>query len=371
MKKIFALMAVAALFASCAQTEDLNEAYENEVAPKAIAFSTYIDKQTKGNVENSDENYSDVMSLHHDTYQVWGYKTVSTTNYDVFENTEVTSATGAYSPTKYWDKAASSYGFFACAGDATFTLADGTKTDDMSDDYFTITGFTVPETNLNATAAGTEEATSFKTIPGKDLMIAAPCSHNNYTAAVQLNFIHILSRLNVKVKTTSSATIKLYALKVHNLVSNGAFDENTDLTSTGTTLKEGTSYRWTRTTPTYIDNIFDKPSDPFTVKAEPYYVMQALVMPQIAEYQAIDIDGTDAESYGPYIEITYSVTTGGVEQPKCTYYYNLADAFGSADLPFNEGWQNTLTIDINPGAIAFSANVAKWDGAPEGSLTVQ
>jgi hypothetical protein len=86
-------------------------------------------------------------------------------------------------------------------------------------------------------------------------------------------------------------------------------------------------------------------------------------MPQIAGYQNIKIDGSDAESSAkPYIKITYSVTTDGVEQPNCTYFYNLAKAFGlSEDLAFNEGWQNNLTITITPTEIKFDGKVAVWD----------
>jgi hypothetical protein len=202
--------------------------------------------------------------------------------------------------------------------------------------------------------------------PGNDLMIAEVCNHSSIGSDVTLNFIHILSRLNVMVKTdfTSDAYnyIRIKDVEVHNLVADGAFDESK--VTAPATLAGGTTERWEKpTTPTTVDNKFNHTGRKIGATATNQYVIQALVMPQIAGYQNIDIAGSDAEiSAKPYIKITYSVTTGGVEQPNCTYFYNLAKAFGlSGDLAFNEGWQNNLTITITPTEIKFDGKVAVWD----------
>ncbi len=363
MKRNYVMMAMAAaMLASCAQTGLVEEIAEEP--QKAIGFSTFVDKATRA--ENSDESYNWDIEDHHDSYTVYGYKTVNGVKYNVFTGQDVTSATGAYSPTKYWDKAATSYGFFAYAGDAVFTKDENGTTDDMSDDYFTIAEFTLPQTNLNSTSFGSVRH-SFKTsFEGKDLMIAAECNHTSIGSDVTLNFIHILSRLNVMVKTEfpseTEKYIKIKAVEVHNLVADGVFNESTEPTAPAT-LASGTTVRWTRMTPsTTVDNKYNHSGQKIGATANSQYVIQALVMPQIAGYQQIDIKGTDAESSAkPYIKITYSVTTGGVEQPDCTYYYNLADAFGDSDLAFNEGWQNNLTITISPSNIVFDGKVAKWD----------
>lgn len=378
MKRNYVMMAMAAaMLASCAQTGLVEEIAEEP--QKAIGFSTFVDKATRAGdqAENSKESYDWDIEDHHDSYTVYGYKTVDGVNYEVFPGLVVTSATGAYSPTKYWDKAATSYGFFAYAGDAVFTKDENGTTDVMSDDYFTIAEFTLPQTNLNSTSFGSV-SNSFKTsFEGKDLMIAAECNHTSIGSDVTLNFIHILSRLNVMVKTEfpleTEKYIKIKAVEVHNLVADGVFNESTEPTAPAT-LASGTTVRWTRMTPsTTVDNKYNHEGQKIGATATNQYVIQALVMPQIAGYQQIDIKGTDAESSAkPYIKITYSVTTGGVEQPDCTYYYNLADAFGATTgLAFNEGWQNNLTIKISPSNIVFDGKVAKWDDGTTKDFTIE
>ena len=55
-------------------------------------------------------------------------------------------------------------------------------------------------------------------------------------------------------------------------------------------------------------------------------------------------------------------------------YYGLAQVFGVAknsDLSFNEGWQNTLTINIAPDEILFNANVALWADSTPGSENIE
>lgn len=374
MKKQYFLMAIAAtMFAACSQTEIIDEVADNST-PKAIGFTTFADGQTRA--ENSGAvGYNWEMKNHHAEYMVYGYKTVGSTNHDVFTGQTVNSTTGKYTPTKYWDKAASKYGFFACAGDANFTLAKNSTPEDMSDDYFTTTEYTVLPTNLNATAFGTIQESFMTNFAGKDLMIADVCNHTSIGSDVTLNFIHILSRLNVMVKTdfTSDANnyIRIKDVEVHNMVANGVFNENADL-GTGN-LNDGTTLRWTRSTPTTVDNKYNNAGEIIGATATDQYVIQALVMPQTAEYEKININGNDAESSAkPYIKITYSVTTGGVEQPNCTYYYNLADAFKQTlGLVFNEGWQNNLTITITPDDISFVGKVAIWANSLNKDYTIE
>lgn len=364
MKKQYFLMAMAAtMFAACSQTEVIDEVVDNST-PKAIGFTTYTEGQTRA--ENSDEDYDWDMKDHHSQYTVYGYKTVNGTNHDVFTGQEVNSTTGAYSPTKYWDKAASSYDFFAYAGEANFTKNDNGTSDNMEDDYFTIDSYTVPETNLNSDVFSSFTNSFKDKFSGYDLMIAEECNHTSIGSDVTLNFIHILSRLNVMVKTgfTTDAYnyIMIKAVEVHNLVADGAFDESK--VTVPATLAGGTTERWEKpATPTTVDNKFNHTGRKIGATATNQYVIQALVMPQIAGYQEINIAGSDAESSKkPYIKITYSVTTGGVEQPNCTYFYNLANAFGLTEgLAFNEGWQNNLTITITPTEINFEGKVAVWD----------
>lgn len=371
MKKQYLMMAVAAsMLAACSQTEVIDEVVNNST-PKAIEFTTFVDNTTRA--ENSEEEYSWEMKNHHDNYTVYGYKTVGSTNTDVFtkdEDIKVSSTDGSYSPKKYWDNSASKYGFFACAGNATFELNDNSSANDMSDDYFTITSFSVSGKNLNATNIGTYEE-SFKTgDPGQDLMIAAPCEITTFNSNVNLEFNHILSRLNVTVKTTmGDDVVTLKEVAVMNMKKEGSFNENS---ATGDNLQDGTTARWVALTGSVN---YTYAIEGFIEDADNQYAIQALVMPQSAEVEDINLDGSNtATSSYPYIKIKYSVTEGGVEQPDCEYYYNLAKAFTAAspaEIAFNEGWENTLNIIIKPTAILFDANVAKWDENEKNNFTIE
>lgn len=366
MKKQYLMMAVAAsMLAACSQTEVIDEVVNNST-PKAIEFTTFVDNTTRA--ENSEVEYSWDMENHHDKYTVYGYKTVGGTNTDVFtkvEKIEVNSATGNYTPKKYWDNSASRYGFFACAGNATFELNDNSLANDMSDDYFTTTSFSVSGENLNASNIGTYQE-SFKTgDPGKDLMIAAPCEITTFNSNVNLEFNHILSRLNVTVKTTmGDDVVTLKEVAVMNMKKEGSFDESI---VTGDDLKSGTTARWGTTTGS-IDYKYDKAA--LIKNADNQYVIQALVMPQSAEFETIKLDGTDVtHSSHPYIKIKYSVNEQDYE-----YYYNLATAFTAAphtNIAFNEGWENTLNIIIQPTEILFNAKVAKWDENVKYDFTIE
>ena len=67
------------------------------------------------------------------------------------------------------------------------------------------------------------------------------------------------------------------------------------------------------------------------------------------------MDGSDSESEA-YFRIEYTI-----EDEVYFGFYNLAYAFGQNEtLNFQEGYQNTLTIIINPNSVVFDASVSEW-----------
>ena len=211
MKKIFIFAATAALLASCAQDEVLNS-YE-PTAEQAIGFSTITNLQTRA--ENStQENKLDLYN-YHETFRVDGYKCVNATTkgVEVFKGQVVNVAsnnTTSYEPAKYWDKAASYYNFYAAAPAAgwTFTAPTDLTTPNLTTGYYT-TSSTLAGVNIT-TFTGTDAykyQEYFKKDGDLDKLIASPCkvessAYNKATAdVVQLDFNHILSRLNVEVKS--------------------------------------------------------------------------------------------------------------------------------------------------------------------------
>lgn len=223
MKKIFIFAATAALLASCAKDEVLNN-YE-PTAEKAIGFSTIANKVTRA--ENSGEENKLDLFRHHESFSVYGYKNVNATTkgIEVFDNQLVTvnsNNTTSYDPVRYWDKAASDYFFYAAApsdGAWTFTKPTDLTTPILTAGYYKTTSTL---TGANITTFDDENAykyqESFKESGDIDKLIADPCpvqnaAYNKSTAdVVELNFNHILSRLNVEVK--SAITPKYNQLKV-------------------------------------------------------------------------------------------------------------------------------------------------------------
>ena len=453
MKKTLFILATAAIVASCADQNTLKKDILNS-DDEAISFETFTSKQTRA-TENSGANYDWAFFDHHETFEVWGYKNTSTTrvfNGDVItvtsDGNSTPTYTYSYSPTRYWDKAATAYEYYAAAPSAdqmwTFVgtnvaAADIVNTNGQNKGYFT-TSSTLTGTNITATsgtnAYGYEN--SFKSAAGDvDKLIAAPkvVYKAYFSQPVQLNFIHILSRLNVTIKKAQileNQTVIVTKLEVHNLKATGAFNES------GAASQSGNNTRWTASgdAVTYSAPVNTEVTATITSTVSnpaPQYLIQSLVIPQDAAYEAIALDGaahtatsavlftldeynayfgtdlneTDfaaltaaqktkipavdaanaiASTSKPYLVITYTIQDKSGEAPypsaeEFTAYFNLAAAFGmdgvdhtsetpaGADktkLAFNEGWQNTLHITLNPDAIDFCATVAEWSTVEEG-----
>ena len=56
-------------------------------------------------------------------------------------------------------------------------------------------------------------------------------------------------------------------------------------------------------------------------------------------------------------------------------YYNLAAAFNASStnttIAFNEGWQNNLTIKVNPNTIDFTPMVSEWSNNVEYTYSIR
>ena len=359
MKKNYLFLAAAAtMFTACVQNDLVSEMPQE--TPQAISFETFANKQTRAasEAENSTATDLNLLSVHHDNYVVWGYKNTAT-NYVFGTSTSsgevVNSNDNTYTNTKYWDKAASKYEFYAAAPNNGKWVLNAKDTDNQADDYFTYKDFALTGTSLTATATTPE--TSFKSVSAEDcdLMIASAEPVTNIPSIVQLKFNHILSRLNITVKKGSniknSDVLKLTSISVNNLVKNGTFTESA-------AVKAGTTTRWSAATTPEEYDINGNPLDNVTTTAT--YVFQALVIPQFVEYEAPKRDGTDINetTSAPYIVLNYTI-----DDEPYKAVYNLAKAFGSTSAPiaFNEGYQNTLNITIDAEEIVFTAHAFVWD----------
>lgn len=411
MKKSYLMIAAAAaLFAACAENEIKNDV--KDFGEYKIGFSTFTQKATRA--ENSAEGYSQALESHHGTFKVWGFK--NTTADAVFEGDVVTHQTSpegwTYTDTRYWDKAATDYYFYACApstGSFTFNGVSTDKADatevaaskaSQPNGYFTVgsttTYYDLAGDNVspkNSTDKVEYWSTAAATHDDIDLMIADVCHYNKTTSPtiataitdkVQLHFIHILSRLNITLKYstafgTSSATtgdiITVNNITVGHMKGAGAFNENTNLGNV--VLANGTDLRWTKPATGTGSDVNYSYDIAYDVTDDANYVVEALIIPQTANLETIALDGTevtgDAET-APYLYINYTIWNAGKSKGETfEAYYNLASVFGITGtdvLAFNEGWMNTLNIIIDPASIVFDADVATWDETENENLTI-
>lgn len=445
MKKSYLLLA-ATLLTACTNTDTFREVISQEDSEEAISFTSYTQKATRAeNTNNS--TYDLIFYNHHESFRVWAYKATSTN--PVFRGTddEVVSVTRsgsegnytyAYSYTEkhFWDKSqAAIYNFYAAAPEAGGNSSEGTNgawvfenakitsTSTQNLGYFKTTS-KLSGTNLkDGTTIDRNPSTTltnvFKNETDVDKMIAEPCS-GNYDSflsgtqhIVSLNFIHILSKLNVTVKKDATVLadkeVKLNGIQIVGLSSTGNFAESTnDATTSSNADKTGSHACWSgwSGSVTYGYSNSDGIELNGTSATEKLYFIESLVIPQTAEQQAVRYDGGIIELYEDYSAynqghasdenfvaissndfanltdaqkmkpVTKNVTTSDEAKPYLVIsytidgepfvsYHNLATAFQTAvngtTLDFYEGYQNTLNINICPEEIKFSANVAEWD----------
>lgn len=430
MKKSFILIAIAATsFAACSETDSF-KGINSQDGDEAISFASYTSKLTRA--ENSGEEYTWGFYAHQPDFKVFAYKNPNTAyNTQVFSGQVIdaeSSGTFKYhvsTEARFWDKSPSSkYQFYAAApadGDWEFKTTSIVSYATQDKGYFETTstlkgnnlrsGTTdaTPSTILTALA---EATSSFKDVDDIDKMIAAPCkgSYNDFLVvgsnptkhAVQLDFIHILSKMNVTVKKDAlldAKTVKLLSIEFFNLKNYGEFSESTAAVATG-------SYgRWSNQAKEQVNNAdvtykFENTSGVTLDKTNRIFFIESLVIPQATETQTVDYDGTitpavlyaDLADYNatnepditqeefdalegnaliktpavmvdgtskPYFVISYKI-----DDELYTSYHNLASSFklaANSTLDFYEGWQNTLNINIKPEQIDFDANIANWD----------
>ena len=332
---------------------------------------------------------------------------------------------------KYWDKSAEKYYFYAAApaSDNWVIKNKNTTTKNGNEYYLTYKDFTL-EGGIanNITPSSFAYAESFKAVGDVDLLIAddneVERTAYNKTTPDKVNelFDHILSRLNVTVALKPNGTlakqnplpdVRVTSFKVYKLKNKGSFNENATL-GTGE-LVAGTTKRWgtfgdndaftsnslTNTATAYELEGIDISGTALTTTAN--YIAQYLIVPQLVNRELLDrakaetatetysadeitnaVEGDDA--YGktagtekqaggaaasyPYLKIDYTIN----DEPY-TAYYNLANAFGVVDnnrtIAFNEGWQNTLNIQIDADAIVFDADVYQWANNLNPELIIQ
>lgn len=433
MKKSFMLIAAAAaMFAACQQEDVVIDQSSN--LEKAIGFTTYTPSVTRA--ENSSATKTFGLENYYNQFRVWGYKnikdnngtsgTVSYTSTAVFAGADTkdvvtfdgTLTTGTfkdyqwkYSPVRYWDKTATNYDFYAYTP-ATLASDYGTwgYTDQNQDyvnapttkepSYFTlkdaqVTGESLPINNkvTGQTDVNEDKKADDAFVIDQDYMIATDIhEYKAYANPVNFHFNHILSRLNIGVKTTVeydatnlSGMVVLESVKVFNLTNNGNFNESL---KSGADLAKGTVARWvdSSVTATTVEGGIGYPnnqvpamgntvagetvqglwisnalganyigSSPAMAADEYKYVFQGLIIPQTVEWKHLAEDGSDlTASTDVYVEIKYNI-----DGEEFRAIYNLADIFTS-NIHFKDSKGHTAYKTWNPDVDVYMDNSSKF-----------
>ena len=340
------IAAAALLFAGCTDNDiirkDINES--NGVSDGAITFNALAEKVTRA--ENSTALYTQTFYNHQESFQVWARKS-NQPKQEIFDGAKVkvekngANYTYTYAPERFWDKLAPKYHFYAAAPARTTTddwywtfHGDDITTDATIDKgYFSIDkNFSLNGVNLKHADNGGADNTLEKVFKGIqvsstntkkdiDLLIAAPAevTQSYYNVAnpnaVNLNFIHILSKLNVTVKTSLGTvtptdgsedhtySVKVLAFEVKNVPNVGKFSENPNNLATNNKKQ----IRWTLTDSESkktdiltgiagLDNQNKIKNDALSVPYNPsesqkLYIVESLFIPQDIKYQRVALDG--------------------------------------------------------------------------------
>ena len=349
-KSLFAILAVAACFASC------SEVIESTVLDNPISFDNYVgkDAQTRASVVQG------VKSVRVNAYLRPKTSTDPfTANFMknqevkwVSEPTNENQNAGKwdYAPSKFWPAADQVVDFVAWVPVADYTV-EGTTKNNISVENATLT-FTVPEEVKHQS----------------DLLVAEAQMGVNRVAEgtsnepVSLKFKHLLSRIGFEIVASGIPTddvnvVELVEVSLNgNFASSGVVDMTKDNTegkplaiaaaeSTTTTKKytlTGTHFGWednrmTNATKDENNNLIGRKN------ADDSYIM---LIP----------DGNSPEK----ITVTYTITTKGSEGNEDTVVTNTAD-FDLKKVPYEAGKAYKYIFKITLQSITFDVVETPWD----------
>ena len=369
MKKSLFIIAATALVISCSSNDVKNDIVNQEIP---IGFSNInVGKKTKANA--GEINSKTALEQNGNTMKVWGWKTYDNTPSKVFDGTTVTynsSSTQSttkweYSPLKYWDFAAS-YEFYAVAPHNKFSIAESTKK---------ISASSVEAVQILADNNGTSKVTA-ATTSAIDYLVAAKVERaqpkgNANDGDVEFTFSHILSKLAVRVKTTSGFAnsgstypkIKLTDLSIKLQGMCPSYSQKTagavNSSSTDGDTWEGTAMAATSYT------CFDADGTTVTdllLDATANEIASYLVAPTATGATPATYTYTATVEY----DIYYSATANDKE------HFVATDKQISTLTKFGQNTSNTLTITIDPQAIFFDVTtINDWTNGLDGTLTVE
>ena len=395
MKKLLIIASALAITAACTKTYDIEP-----VAQPEIGFGTWTEHLTKGRAQGADQFASG------DKFAVSGFKTATsgqtTTNTPVFSSVEVSTTDGqawTYTGTRFWDTNADSYTFFAVST----PVSGEDNATNLAVSNETATFGQVSASSVNFSGKNNDLLVADKVVVSK----GASNYFNNY-AAVNMQFNHVASLVDVKVKKSTSladATVSVSALYLSGIQNNGTLSITgysttaTEVTanyvnryaptvSSGSWTGTGTAatyYPQDGTTPVYGDtdateNISGTnlkaittdtaftPTTESTPAAATDLISGLIVMPQVFGGTTVSERSANDSFQKLNISYTISVNGGGSNDYTGTLYLadfdkidnNTQQASDAYVASWEPGKHYTFYVTIDARGISFSAAITPW-----------
>ena len=239
MKKLMIIAVAAIALAACSKTFDHSNAASEG---NAIGFGTWTEVLTKSEHRVAGTN----TFLSGDTFDVWGYKTVSATTTNVFAGDVVTAQSASqnegetvsewtYSPLRFWDATASSYTFFAVSPSGNVATSPAAQTGEYTGLF----------TSKSITFGGHDNDILVATKKVVDASNGTPKYSND---AVQIDFNHVASLIDIKVKKDaalpSAAKLKITTATLTAIANSGTFTVASYDETTKKPIIGSTAYGW-------------------------------------------------------------------------------------------------------------------------------
>lgn len=395
MKANVLYIGIAALALASCNNNELRTDIVQEETP--IGFQAYAGKATRNAGEmTSTGEHTGTLYTDGNTMEVWGWKTFESANTQVFDNTVCTWTSGStqtttkwvYSPLRFWDYAAS-YWFTAAAPSAEFTLVEDNA--DAAKRKFSAN--TIPAVQVlsdmngnSAVAAATTTAIDY--LVANKVEIAVSDNHGNAVDKdVEFTFNHILSKLDVKVKTTEAFDnikgvgtypyIDVTSIKLNLQGMRPTYSQKTAGEvdpSNSETLDDTECDTWTDTASPATDYTCLKVESPVTavkLTKEPQLVASYFVAPTATAVAPATDAATFTGETAYKATIEYDVYHG----PNAADKEHFVRKDIKLDEKINRFVQNnyyTLTLIVDPQVIYFDVKtINDWTNVAEKEVTVQ
>ena len=381
MKKLMILAVAAIAMAACTKTYD-----KVETPQSPIGFGTWMDVLTKARATGS----TTTSFANNEMFKVYGTKLVSSTPYEVFNGTDIKATVGESvswnynnaADIRYWDRAATSYTFYAALPGSMVTAYSSltaAQKEAISNTEYPFNGkFYGSFTFDDPTAINNDVLVANET--------TVEVNNTNVKSDVQLQFNHIASSVSLLAKkdvALQSATVTVTDVKFKSIKKSGDFhvsgystgvptvdwNNQTSVLATSPSLDTYTAVSGGNiAVSAYSSYGTEDPADPNAVNTttnSPVSLLSGYVfLPQ----------GFTAET--EQILLSYTIAVGS-EQPS-VYTDVPIDliAFMTSDhndnnggSPINEwepGKHYIYTVTIGANAITFTASVKNWAATVDG-----